>query len=51
MVLPSSAEIKLKGKTLVAKKDFYHFPGLSEQIINAKDVLFLGYGIEEKNRQ
>jgi hypothetical protein len=49
MVLPKAAEIKLKGKFLEAKKDFYHFPGLSEQIINAKDVLFLGYGIEEKN--
>jgi hypothetical protein len=49
MVLPKAAEIKLKGRFLEAKKDFYHFPGLSEQTIDAKEVVFLGYGIEEKN--
>lgn len=47
VMLPKSAEIKLKGKALEPKKDFYHFPGLAEQTINTKEVLFLGYGIEE----
>ncbi|MBL7883709.1 MAG: M28 family peptidase, partial [Bacteroidia bacterium] len=49
VIQPRAAEIKLRGNFLEPKKDFYHFPGLTEQTINTKEVLFLGYGIEEPN--
>ena len=47
LVLPKAADIKLKGKLLEPKKDFYHFPGLSEQNLETKEILFLGYGIDD----
>lgn len=49
LILPSSAAINIKGKILQANKDFYNYPGLSEQKISVDNILFLGYGIEEEN--
>jgi hypothetical protein len=49
MIMPAPAEITVKGKQFKGNKDFYNFPGLSEQIITTNNILFLGYGIEEDN--
>ncbi len=42
------AEISINGKQFIANKDFYNYPGLSEQVITTKSVLFLGYGIDDE---
>jgi hypothetical protein len=47
IIMPSPAEIEINDKKYIGNKDYYNFPGLTEQIINANHVLFLGYGIEE----
>ncbi|MCX6295299.1 MAG: M28 family peptidase [Bacteroidetes bacterium] len=49
LIIPQPAEISIGGKRFEGNKDYYNFPGQSEQTINEKNLLFLGYGIEEKN--
>ncbi|MCE3277821.1 MAG: family peptidase [Bacteroidetes bacterium] len=49
MIMPAPAEITIKDKKYKGNKDFYNFPGLSEQIITSNNILFLGYGIEEES--
>jgi len=49
LVLPAPAAISVQGKNLESKKDFYNYPGLTEQKISTDNILFLGYGIEEDN--
>jgi hypothetical protein len=49
MILPAPADLSVNGKKFTGNKDFYNYPGLSEQVTGADHVLFLGYGIEEKN--
>jgi hypothetical protein len=49
MILPAPADLSINGKTFTGNSDFFNYPGLSEQITSADHVLFLGYGIEEKN--
>ncbi len=49
VVSPLSTTIVTNGKKCNQKIDFYNFPGQTEQRIEKKNVLFLGYGIEEKN--
>jgi Zn-dependent M28 family amino/carboxypeptidase len=48
LILPMPAEVSVKGKHYEGKRDFYSFPGQSEQQIQAEEVLFLGYGIEDE---
>ena len=47
IVKPMPAEITINGKQYVGNKDFYSYPGQSEQRIVTANVLFLGYGIED----
>lgn len=49
MILPMSAEVIVDGKKYIPKKDYYNFPGQTEQRIEEYSIQFLGYGIEEKN--
>lgn len=49
VILPAPAEVSLNGKKFTGNKDYYNFPGQSEQIISADNVLFMGYGIEEQS--
>ncbi|MCW3084995.1 MAG: peptidase [Bacteroidetes bacterium] len=49
MVMPGPAEITIDSKKYTGNKDYYNFPGLSEQTIETKDILFLGYGIDQEN--
>ncbi len=49
LIIPQPAEISIGGKRFEGNKDYYSFPGQSEQTINENNLLFLGYGIEEKN--
>lgn len=49
MIMPLPADITVNGKKHAGNKDFYNYPGLSEQTINVSNVLFLGYGIEEES--
>lgn len=49
MILPVPADMTINEKKFVGNKDYYNFPGLSEQTITTSNVLFLGYGIEEEN--
>lgn len=49
VILPKPAEISINGKKYEGNKDYFNFPGLGEQTIQANSILFLGYGIEEKN--
>lgn len=48
MILPVPADVMINEKKFVGNKDYYNFPGLSEQKISSNSVLFLGYGIEEE---
>jgi Zn-dependent M28 family amino/carboxypeptidase len=49
VIKPSPVALSVNGKKFVGNKDYYNFPGQTEQTINVKEVLFLGYGIEENN--
>ncbi|MGQ0828504.1 MAG: M28 family peptidase [Bacteroidota bacterium] len=49
VILPTPAQLSVKGKNYEANKDYYSFPGQSEQKIEINSVQFLGYGIEEDN--
>jgi hypothetical protein len=49
MIMPAPADVVINKKEFTGNKDYYNFPGQAEQIISANKVLFLGYGIEEKN--
>jgi hypothetical protein len=48
MILPAPASISANGKKYTGNKDYYNYPGQTEQEIRADRVLFLGYGIEEQ---
>ena len=48
VIKPMPAEISINGKQFIANKDFYNYPGLSEQQIKSTSVLFLGYGIDDE---
>lgn len=47
LILPAPAEININGKNFAGNKDYYSFPGQSEQTLTANSILFLGYGIDE----
>ena len=47
VIMPQPAEITINGKEYTGNKDYYNFPGQSEQKIETDKVLFLGYGIDE----
>jgi hypothetical protein len=49
VILPAPAEVTINGIKFTGNKDYYNFPGQSEQIISTSNVLFLGYGVDEKN--
>lgn len=49
MILPVPADVMVNEKKFTGNKDFYNFPGMSEQTIMTSSVLFLGYGIEGEN--
>lgn len=48
MIMPVPAAVSINGIKFEGNKDYYNFPGLSEQKIEVDNVLFLGYGIEEE---
>ncbi len=45
---PNKVSINSGGTELQNMKDFYFFPGMNEEKIEAKEVLFLGYGIADE---
>jgi hypothetical protein len=47
MIMPAPAELAVNGQAFTGNKDYYSFPGQSEQTITTDNVLFLGYGIDE----
>lgn len=47
MVMPGPAAISINEHSYTGNKDYYNFPGQTEQTITTNSVLFLGYGIEE----
>ncbi len=47
IVKPTHAEVSINKINFIANKDFYNYPGQSEQQINSTSVLFLGYGIDD----
>ncbi len=47
VIQPSMAEVSLKGKKFTGGKDYYNFPGQTDQKLKTSEVLFLGFGIEE----
>ncbi|MGZ4156939.1 MAG: M28 family peptidase [Bacteroidia bacterium] len=47
VIMPQPAEVNINGKQFTGNKDYYNFPGQSEQTIQVDKVLFLGYGIDE----
>lgn len=49
MIMPGPAEVSINDTKFLGNKDYYNFPGLSEQKIEIKNVTFLGYGIDEPN--
>lgn len=49
LILPTPAKLSVKGKQYEGNKDYYNFPGQSEQEITTNSMLFLGYGIEDEN--
>jgi hypothetical protein len=49
VIMPMPAEISINGKPYEGNKEYYNFPGQAEQKIEAKEVLFAGYGIDEPN--
>lgn len=48
VVSAKPAEISINGKKYSGNKDYYNFPGETEQRIEAKEILFLGYGIQDE---
>ena len=42
LIIPQPAEISIGGKRFEGNKDYYSFPGQSEQTINENNLLFLG---------
>ena len=46
-ILPTPAEVSIDGKKYKGNKDYYNYPGETEQRIEADSILFLGYGIQE----
>jgi hypothetical protein len=49
VILPAPAEISINGINYKGNKDYYNYPGLSEQKTTTNNIVFLGYGIEENN--
>ncbi len=49
IIMPAPADVSANGKKYTANKDYFNFSGLTEQIINTKEILFLGYGVDEPN--
>jgi hypothetical protein len=46
---PGGVEISLNNKKYEFLKDFYYFPGFQDTIIDLKEIVFMGYGISDKN--
>ena len=44
---PNGVSIVSKKNTFAFLTDFYFFPGFGDQIVEANEVVFLGYGIED----
>ena len=42
-------DITSNNKKFELFKDYYYFPGLDDTLINSRDIVFFGYGINEKN--
>lgn len=49
LILPVPADVMINEKKYTGNKDYYNFPGISEQTILTSSVLFLGYGIQDDN--
>ena len=47
IVKPMPAEVKVNGKQYEGNKDFYSYPGQSEQRIEVSKLMFAGYGIDD----
>ena len=46
---PSITKVSVRNKQYKKNKDYYSFSSQTEQLIETKEILFLGYGIEEEN--
>lgn len=49
MIMPTPADISINNKKYIGNKDYYSFPGATEQKIICSTVIFLGFGIDEEN--
>ncbi len=47
VISPKPAEVSINGKLYKGNKDYYSYPGETEQTIEAGNIFFLGYGIQE----
>lgn len=47
--VPQYASIEINGKRYKNYEDFYIFPVRKDTVVKAKNILFLGYGISDKN--
>ena len=48
IIKPMPAEININGKQYIGNKDFYSYPGQSEQRLDVTKVLFLGFGMDDE---
>lgn len=49
VIMPAAAEVTANEKKYTSNVDYFNFSGLTEQTINTKEIIFLGYGIDENN--
>lgn len=47
ILYPEGVNIRAGAKTFEFLKDFYYFPGFEDTVISKRNLLFLGYGINE----
>lgn len=49
MLHPQGVTIQVKQSSFVFIKDFYYIPGFQDTVIRQDQIVFLGYGIDDKN--
>ncbi len=49
MLNPQGVKIRVGEKSFEFLKDFYYLPGFQDTVITQNEIVFLGYGIDDKN--
>lgn len=49
LTYPDTVKLIIGKDSLEFLKDMYYFPGFGDMLIETKDLLYLGYGIDDKN--